>query len=98
MQARLAARVGGFRESVFSEFRALAEKFHAIPLSSGEPDWGPPEEMQEVVTRSLRDGRYAPPRGFASLRKAVAEHIERFRGGSVEPDAIGIVCGAYEGL
>jgi N-succinyldiaminopimelate aminotransferase len=91
-------RVGGFRESVFSEFRALAEKHHAVPLSSGEPDWGPPPEIFEIVNSSLRDGRYAAPRGMPVLRKAIAEHIERFRGGSIDPDSIAVTCGAYEAL
>ncbi len=98
---RLAARVRGLPPTIFSEFSALAARTGAVNLGQGFPDFDGPEEVREAAVRALREGinQYAQGAGSPNLRRAIAEHAERFHHQSVDPDTdVTVTAGATEAL
>jgi aminotransferase len=96
----LAKRVGYFTESVIRETTRLAQRFGAVNLGQGMPDFDPPEEVKEAACQAIRDGynQYAVTWGIAPLRKAIAEKIRSFNGLDwCDPDEhVTVCCGATE--
>ena len=68
----LARRVQYFAESVIRETTRIAQRFGAVNLGQGMPDFDPPEEVKEAACRAVRDGfnQYAVTWGIAPLRQA----------------------------
>ena len=60
--------------SVFERMSGLANKFGAVNLGQGFPDFGWPEEILDAAARAVKEGsnQYAPSRGLPALREAVA--------------------------
>ncbi len=97
----LAARVRALPPTIFSEFSALAVRTGAVNLGQGFPDFDGPEEVREAAVRALRDGinQYAQGAGSPNLRRAIAEHAERFHHQRVDPDNdVTVTAGATEAL
>lgn len=96
----LAKRVQYFSESVIRETTRLAQRFGAVNLGQGMPDFDPPEEVKEAACRAVRDGfnQYAVTWGIASLRQAIAAKMRSFNGlGWCDPDEhVTVCCGATE--
>jgi N-succinyldiaminopimelate aminotransferase len=101
MTSPLVPRMQPFGTTVFAEMTQRALRFDAVNLGQGFPDTDGPAEMLEIAARGLREGlnQYAPARGLATLREAVAEHQERFYGIPVDPDSqVLVTVGATEGI
>ena len=101
MPPRIAQRTQGFPVTVFAEFSALAVQHGAVNLGQGFPDHDGPEEVKEAACRAIRDGvnQYAVSTGSERLRKAIAEHEERFYGTSVDPATmISVTSGGTEAI
>jgi N-succinyldiaminopimelate aminotransferase len=99
--SRIAARVRDLPATIFSEFSALAARTGAVNLGQGFPDFDGPEEVREAAVRALREGKnqYALGAGSLNLRKAIAEHAERFYGHAVNPEQdVTVTAGATEAL
>jgi N-succinyldiaminopimelate aminotransferase len=99
--SRIAARVRDLPATIFSEFSALAARTGAVNLGQGFPDFDGPEEVREAAVRALRAGvnQYALGAGSLNLRKAIAEHAERFYGQVVDPEQdVTVTAGATEAL
>jgi N-succinyldiaminopimelate aminotransferase len=99
--SRIAARVRDLPATIFSEFSALAARTGAVNLGQGFPDFDGPEEVREEAVRALRDGvnQYALGAGSLNLRRAIAEHAERFYGHAVDPEQdVTVTAGATEAL
>jgi aminotransferase len=96
----LANRVQHFTESVIRETSRIAQRYGAINLGQGMPDFDPPEEVKEAACRAIRDGfnQYAVTWGVASLRQAIAGKMRAFNGLDwVDADAhVTVCCGATE--
>lgn len=96
----LAARVQHFTESVIRETSRIAQRYSAINLGQGMPEFDPPEEVKEAACRAIRDGfnQYAVTWGIASLREAIAAKMRAFNGlGWVDADEhVTVCCGATE--
>ncbi|MEM9556589.1 MAG: aminotransferase class I/II-fold pyridoxal phosphate-dependent enzyme [Acidobacteriota bacterium] len=78
-----------------------ALRFDAVNLGQGFPDFDGPDEIKEIAVRTLRDGhnQYVPMPGTRGLRRAVAEHQERFWGLRYDPETeITITNGATEAI
>ncbi len=87
--------------TVFAEMSALAASTGAINLGQGFPDEDGPTEVLDAAVRAIRDGvnQYPPGRGTPDLRKAIAEHQQRWYGLDVDPDrAVLVTAGATEAL
>ncbi|MBA3991020.1 MAG: pyridoxal phosphate-dependent aminotransferase [Propionibacteriales bacterium] len=97
----LAARLSGLGTTIFAEMSALAMRTGAINLGQGFPDTDGPPEIIEAAVKALRTGRnqYAPGAGVPELRRAVAEHQQRFYGMAVDPDTeVLVTTGATEAI
>jgi aspartate/methionine/tyrosine aminotransferase len=86
--------------SVFERMSLLAAKHGAVNLGQGFPDFGWPDEILDAAARALKadSNQYAPSRGLAVLRQAVAEHYNRWFGQSLGPDSVCVTSGATEAL
>jgi N-succinyldiaminopimelate aminotransferase len=90
-----------FGTSIFSEMTALANRFGAVNLSQGFPDFDGPEEIRASAAAAILRGpnQYAPSAGIPALRQALARKMERFYGVKVDPELeITVTSGATEGL
>jgi N-succinyldiaminopimelate aminotransferase len=88
------------KTSVFERMSLLAAKHGAVNLGQGFPDFGWPEQILDAAARALKEGsnQYAPSRGLAALREAVAAHYRRHQGLPVTADQICVTSGATEAL
>lgn len=96
-----ADRLQSFGTTIFTEMSALARRTGAIDLGQGFPDVDGPAEIVEVAAAALRAGpnQYAPARGTAELRQAVADHQRRFYGIELDPETqVQATVGATEGI
>jgi aminotransferase len=96
----LAQRVTYFSESVIREMTRLANRFNAINLAQGMPDFETPQELKDAACRAIQDGfnQYAITWGSPLLRTAIAHKAHRFnRMPWVDADKhITVCCGATE--
>lgn len=96
----LAQRVQFFTESVIRETTRLANRYEAINLAQGMPDFEAPDEVKEAACRAIRDGhnQYAITWGAPALRQAIARKAAAFNGLPwVDPDVhVTVCCGATE--
>jgi N-succinyldiaminopimelate aminotransferase len=97
----MAKRLHSYTDSVFEEAAALARRYDAVNLGSGTPTCPMPEPLKTAVAEAIAAGhnQYAPVRGEAVLRAAVAAHAGRFYGQVIDPATeISITSGVTEGL
>ncbi len=98
---QLAARLRGLTTTVFDEMSELARRHGAVNLGQGVPDDDPPRMMVDAVRAAMDAGhnQYAPGAGVPELRRAVADHQQRFYGLIYDPDdEVTITFGATEAL
>jgi N-succinyldiaminopimelate aminotransferase len=101
MRTWMAKRLCSYTESVFEQVTALARQHGAVNLGSGTPVMQVPDSIQTAVEQAIADGhnQYAPVRGQAVLREAVAAHAARFYGQEIDPATeISITCGVTEAI
>lgn len=96
----LASRVQHFSESVIRETSRIAQRYGAINLGQGMPDFDPPEEIKEAACRAIRDGfnQYAVTWGIGPLRQAIAAKMRAFNGlpWADADEHVTVCCGATE--
>jgi N-succinyldiaminopimelate aminotransferase len=97
-----ATRLAAFGTTIFTEMSALATRTGAINLGQGFPDTDGPAEIVDAVTAAMRSGsanQYAPLRGVAQLRAAIAAHQQRRYGLRIDPDeGVQVTFGATEAI
>lgn len=86
--------------SVFERMSLAAAKHGAVNLGQGFPDFGWPPEILEAAARAVVEGtnQYAPSRGLAALREAVALHYNRHQNLDLSAENICVTSGATEAL
>jgi N-succinyldiaminopimelate aminotransferase len=97
----MAKRLSSYTNSVFEEATALARQHDAVNLGSGTPDLPVPESLKVAVTEAIaaEHNQYAPVRGEAVLRVAVAAHAARFYGQHIDAASeITITSGVTEAM
>jgi N-succinyldiaminopimelate aminotransferase len=97
----LNARLQGLGTTIFSEMSALALRHEAVNLGQGFPDTDGPQTIREAAVAAMRAGRnqYAPGKGVAPLRAAIADHQRRFYGLDFDvDDEITVTAGATEAV
>src|SRR4051812_10855342 len=97
----LVERMRGFGSTIFAEMTALAQRTGAINLGQGFPDTDGPSSVLEAAVDAIRSGRnqYPPGPGVPELRRAVADHQQRFYGLPVDPDReVLVTAGATEAI
>ena len=101
MRDVMSRRVAGFGTTVFVEINELADRYHAVNLGQGAPDFDAPPEVREAAVEAVRSGlnQYAPSTGLRIAREAIAGHAERFYGQKVDPDTeVLVTAGATEAV
>jgi len=97
----LSPRLAGLGTSIFAEMSALAAATGAINLGQGFPDEDGPIEVADAAVAAIRAGQnqYPPGPGIEPLRRAIAEHQERFWGLTFDPDTeVLVTTGATEAI
>tara|TARA_Y100000310_G_scaffold265896_2_gene277157 strand:+ start:201 stop:1385 length:1185 start_codon:yes stop_codon:yes gene_type:complete len=97
----LVERLQGFGTTIFTEMSVLAARTGAINLGQGFPDADGPDEVLEAAVAAIRAGhnQYPPGTGIPALRRAVADHQQRFYGLEVDPDTeVLVAAGASEAI
>ena len=97
----LSNRTAHFTDSVIRRMTRVANKYRAINLSQGFPDFDPPEEITRRLKEVAQSGphQYAPTWGAQNFREALAEKHERFSGQRINPDKeIVVTCGSTEAM
>lgn len=88
--------------SIFAEMSARAIATGSVNLGQGFPDTDGPQELKDVVMRSITEGRgnqYPPAHGVPELREAVADHQLRFYDLAIdEATEVVVTTGASEAL
>jgi aspartate/methionine/tyrosine aminotransferase len=96
-----AFRLYSFTESVIREMTRISDKYNAINLSQGFPDFDPPYQLVEAARRALSEGyhQYAITWGSQRFRKALAKKQQYWMRTEIDPDAnIVVTCGATEAM
>jgi N-succinyldiaminopimelate aminotransferase len=97
----LSPRLAGLGTTIFAEMSALAAATGAINLGQGFPDEDGPVEVADAAIEAIRSGQnqYPPGPGIEPLRRAIAEHQDRFWGITVDPDReVLVTAGATEAI
>lgn len=100
-QPQLTSRLQGFGTTIFTEMTLYAQRFDALNLGQGFPNFDGPDFVKEAAIRAIREGhnQYARMTGIPDLNRAIAEHQERFYGLSWDPELeITVTHGATEGI
>ena len=99
--ANLLGPDGSLGVTIFEEITTLANHHQAINLGQGFPDEDGPAELSKLAQEAIATGnnQYAPGKGILDLRRAVAEHQDRFYGISLDPEhEVIITTGATEAI
>jgi N-succinyldiaminopimelate aminotransferase len=94
-----ANRVSTFGISIFAEMSRLAIEHQAINLGQGFPDFDGPDSVKAAAIAAIQAGQnqYAVSNGQPALRRAIADHSQRFYGQSFDPETeITVTSGATE--
>jgi len=69
-----------------------------VSLGAGEPDFDTPEHIKEAAIKAIRDGKtkYTAVDGIPSLKKAIAEKLEKFNGLSYDLNQITVSTGGKQ--
>ncbi len=100
-RAALAARALAARRSAIREVFDAANRLpDAIRLEIGEPSFRTPGFVVDAALEAAAAGRtgYTPNGGYASLREALAEKLERVDGYAVEPQQVVVTPGGMNAL
>jgi aspartate/methionine/tyrosine aminotransferase len=96
-----AQRLTAFSDSIFPEMTRLAEKYSAVNLSQGFPDFSAPDSVKHAACDAILSdiNQYSTSHGAQSLRQAVAESFASQHGVPVDPDDhVTVCCGSTEAM
>ena len=98
----LSTKTTQFTESVIRGMTAVANKYNAINLGQGFPEFAPPVELLdrlEQVSHDPKFQQYPMGHGQKNTRDALAKKYERYSGLKVDADnEIVITCGGTEAM
>ena len=97
----LSKRTAGFTDSVIRRMTRVSNKYGAINLSQGFPDFEPPKAITERLAEVASEGphQYALTWGAQNFRESLARKQEHFYGMKVNPDEeIVVTCGSTEAM
>lgn len=97
----LAERTKIFKDSVIAHMSVLSDKYGAVNLSAGFPDFPPPRQITERLKTVADEGphQYSLDAGAENFRQALAEYRFKFTGRKPDIDKeIIATCGGTEAL
>jgi aspartate/methionine/tyrosine aminotransferase len=98
---KISDRLRHFTESVIRDMTRVANRYNAINLSQGFPDFDPPDELVAAAKRALEEGynQYSITWGSPIFRSAIARKQRKWMGIDLDPDAhIVVTCGSTEAM
>ena len=97
----LSERTKDFTDSVIRRMTRIANKYGAVNLSQGFPDFAPPKQITDRLSEVASEGphQYALTWGAKNFRDAIAAKYEHFSGIKVDPESeIVVTCGSTEAM
>ena len=98
---RLSDRVYTFTDSVIRRMTRISNKYGAINLSQGFPDFDPPKALTDALEQAAHAGphQYSITFGAKNFRNALAAKAAKTLGRSVDPEnEIVVTCGSTEAM
>jgi len=97
----LSKRTDSFTDSVIRRMTRISNKYGAINLSQGFPDFDPPHEITDRLAQVAHENfhQYAITWGAQNFREALAEKQTKFMGRPIDPNSeIVVTCGSTESM
>ncbi len=97
----LSNRTSTFTDSVIRRMTRISNRYGAVNLSQGFPDFEPPKEILERLAQVTREDfhQYAITWGAQNFREALAAKIEHFSGQKIDPNGeLVVTCGSTEAM
>ena len=97
----LSTRTAGFTDSIIRRMTRISNRYGAINLSQGFPDFDPPREITERLAEIAPRGphQYAVTWGAQNFRKALAKKQSHWTGLPIDADKnIVVTCGSTEAM
>ena len=98
---QISDRVQTFTDSVIRRMTRISNKYGAINLSQGFPDFDPPKELTDALIEAAKKGphQYSITFGAANFRQALAKKQGRAIGRDIDPETqIVVTCGGTEAM
>lgn len=97
----LSTRIDHFTDSVIRRMTRISDRYGAINLSQGFPDFDPPAALLDAALRAAAEGphQYSVTWGAPNFREALAAKQSRCMGLPLDPEAhIVVTCGSTEAM
>ena len=98
---QLSNRTTHFTDSVIRRMTRIANKYNAVNLSQGFPDFDPPQELKDALVKVAQGSihQYAVTWGAQNFREALARKQSKLMGLDINPDTqIVVTCGSTEAM
>lgn len=98
---KLSERVGTFTDSVIRRMTRISDEYGAINLSQGFPDFDPPKEILDALSKAAYEGphQYSVTFGAENFREALAGKQGKAIGRKINPETeIVVTCGGTEAM
>ncbi|MBR4994116.1 MAG: pyridoxal phosphate-dependent aminotransferase [Lachnospiraceae bacterium] len=98
---QISDRVQTFTDSVIRRMTRISNKYGAINLSQGFPDFDPPKEITDALVKAATKGphQYSITFGAANLRDALAGKQSKAIGRTIDPETeVVVTCGSTEAM
>ena len=97
----LSTRTAGFTDSIIRRMTRISNRYGAVNLSQGFPDFDPPQEITDRLAEiaSVGPHQYAITWGAKNFREALAKKQSRWTGLPIDADKnIVVTCGSTEAM
>ena len=97
----LSNRTATFTDSVIRRMTRISNKYGAVNLSQGFPDFEPPKEILDRLAQVTKEDfhQYSITWGAQNFREALAEKQSRLMGRAIDPNGeIVVTCGSTEAM
>lgn len=97
----LSKRTATFTDSVIRRMTRISNKYGAVNLSQGFPDFEPPKEILDRLVQVTKEDfhQYSITWGAQNFREALAEKQSRLMGRNIDPNGeIVVTCGSTEAM
>ena len=97
----LSSRTAGFTDSVIRRMTRISNRYGAVNLSQGFPDFEPPAPILKRLEEVSREdfNQYAITWGAKNIREGLARKQSKYMGMDFDPDReIVVTCGSTEAM
>ena len=98
---KLSERTAGFTDSVIRRMTRISNKYGAVNLSQGFPDFDPPKAILDRLSEVAHENfnQYSITWGAQNFREALAKKQSHFMGFPIDPEReIVVTCGSTEAM